>query len=212
MEKTWKQIYLERNLQEFLENIQSSSSMAQELHVLKQQPLGIENKEELEIIKKYKSRPRLTPEEYKRTEEELMKELNQSPEKPQPSKEPINNTTFDVLHSHKMKPNLNYYLLHSERDKNGVPNLEFRQKLKQLFDGCETQSTRYIFFFNSNNSNSRLTNPTNNDDIFTFYYNAIHRSYYRGNNDTMLTKDVQYWLLSKKDQFSKLPGIDYIFQ
>lgn len=236
--KTWKQLYLERNLQEFLENMQSARSLLQELHVLEQDPEADDKEKrqfELEILqaahdvgKIEKSKLIRNQQEYDQAKKEL-EQFDGNEEKDMAHlSEPITNTlnqnyisstNFTQLHSHRMRPNLNYYLLHANADyseefedplsgkpkrKKKQPDEEedispkyrgaidlpecaafFRSRLKCLFDGSESRNA------------SRLNHLTSDDDVFTFYNNAIYRNHYKHKDSG---EDLQYWLLSKDDR------------
>ncbi len=227
--KSWKQLYLERNLQEFLENMQSSRSLLQELHILEQDP-DAENKDknkfELEILqaahdlsKIGKAKILKNPQEYEQAKRELEHfdrtgtfggDIKQNGK----TTNGIDTKYYSQLHSHRMRPNLNYYLIHANikftddlqapGKKKAVLNEEddvapkyvckidlpecsetFRERLKNLFDGSESRNA------------SRLNHLTSDDDVFTFYNNAIYKSQYKHKDSG---GDLQYWLLSKDDK------------
>src|SRR5690606_14046511 len=143
-------IYLEQNLREFLESIQSRESMIQELHVLSTQP-HYENKIELEILKKLrKPQSTKTDQELEEEEEKLRQQLG-SPISTKETPIPVSATNtkqkFTNLHSHQIRPNLNYYLLHAKDKDAEIPNKIFREKLKELFDGIDTRQTRFVCLF-----------------------------------------------------------------
>jgi len=273
---SWKQLYLEQNLQEFLESIQSELSIAQELHVLNSQPEKDESGHvSSDLLRDFQTetdrmRNALEEQKYKVREQSEKKNSKKKRKKKPAATEgaedistsqdglpPGDNDTetpdkdlkknessasvFDTpdklssamanglgngfpstdqllslaeedmvfattdpatyeLHSHCMKPNLNYYLLHTDRDK--LPTQRFREKLMDLFDGSESIN------------NSRLTNLSNDDDIFTFYDNAIYRSYYKTFNhkSQYAFKNIQYWLLAKKDKVDNDPEVRKMLQ
>jgi hypothetical protein len=228
--KSWKQLYLERNLQEFLENMQAARSLLQELHILDQDPES-EKKDkkqfELELLNTAHELSRIGKSRIMKNSQEVeqakrdLDQLDRTGTGGDANVKPKETTTkneekrknYSQLHSHRMRPNLNYYLLHAnayEKD-NETPRTHrknneddtsdvapkyhykidlpesahtFKGRLKNLFDGSESRNA------------SRLNHLTTDDDVFTFYNNAIYKSHYKYKDSG---GDLQYWLLSKDD-------------
>ena len=105
------------------------------------------------------------------------------------------NIEYYCLHSNRIRPNLNYYLLHNRLKRNPLPDITFKAKMNELYDGSDSRGS------------SRLLHITSNDDLFTFYENAIHRHTHKTSTGRKESeagmKSAQYWLLSKGDDNGK---------
>ncbi|KAG2379223.1 hypothetical protein C9374_007362 [Naegleria lovaniensis] len=220
--KTWKQLYLEINLDEFFETLQPQKTVLQELKTIFLQPKPeektIQNSElstlrTLHQIKQTLNEEKALKEELTNIlqDQQKKKGKKQSPTDQenaveQPEAASILNASHvtehrpvshipkhKCLHSHLMRPNVNYYLLHcntlSEEEREQYPIDKFKAKLKDLFDGIQSQGT------------SRLAKITKDDDIFTFYESAIQRKEQKFN--TSNESKMQYWLLNKKEQLEE---------
>lgn len=260
---SWKQLYLEQNLQEFLESIQPEQSITQELYILSTQVESqpTEDLQNPDLVSKFhnetiRMKNYLIEQEKQqkiREEMEKNKKLNKNKKKKistgnestndkfnskssdidtntmtptsnlplsptqtnnpfNHSEDELNSTTYTEqelssrsliyippvrdestfeLHSNRMKPNLFYYLLHV--DPKYLPTQVFRNKLMNIFDGVESTHS------------SRLSNISSDDDIFTFYDNAVFRSYYKNHNhkNQFAFKNSQFWLQPKNQQIEE---------
>nr|CAG4708094.1 unnamed protein product [Naegleria fowleri] len=220
--KTWKQLYLEINLDEFFETIQPQKTVLQELKTIFLQPKPeektIQNSElstlrTLHQIKQTLNEEKTLKEELTNILQEQQKKKGKkqsqtdqeiTAEQPESSsllnishvtEHKVDNSVskHKCLHSHLMRPNVNYYLLHcntlTEEEREQYPIDKFKAKLKDLFDGIQSQGT------------SRLAKITKDDDIFTFYESAIQKKEQKFNMSN--ESKMQYWLLNKKEQLEE---------
>ena len=201
--KSWKQLYLEINLDEFLETLQPQKNILQELKAIYNQPTPDEkssqkNSELVTLRELHKVKEAISEE--KELQDELQslmekKKANTMVEAVDTSTEPQNTSQeqkeeMKCLHSHLMRPNVNYYLLHcntlTKEDYDNFPIDKFKAKLQELYDGIQSQGT------------SRLNKITNDDDIFTFYESAIQKKEPKSTESKM-----QFWLLNSKEHLGE---------
>ncbi|EFC42914.1 hypothetical protein NAEGRDRAFT_68976 [Naegleria gruberi] len=218
--KTWKQLYLEINFDEFLETLQPQKTILQELKTIFYQPkpeekTTLKNSElttlrTLHEIKRKINEEKALKDEVallmaqtdpqkkkgKKTEETVIDipDPNLSVIKASDSDEPSNCEIFQkCLHSNQMRPNVNYYLLHCKT----LSKEEYEQYPIEKFRDKLTE----LFDGLQSQGTSRLSKITNDDDIFTFYESAIQKREQKMHMNQDLK--MQYWLLNKKEMLEE---------
>ncbi|KAL9657787.1 hypothetical protein ABK040_013125 [Willaertia magna] len=214
--KTWKQVYLEINFDEFMESIQPQKTMLQELNVIHSQPnpeepMCMKNSElntlrDLYKVKETINETKLAKEQFEKEmqnkrsnstvalEEKAVNDtLDQTLKREENEEEEEEFTTHNCLHSHLMKPNVNYFVLHcktlNKDDLESYPIEKYKAKLQDLFDGIQSRNT------------SRLKKITNSDDIFTFYESAVQKRDQRKQRTD--DRKLQTWLNSYRNELAE---------